>query len=197
MRSIQKIALVVGLMVSDTAFAAQKNVVMEYEEPNAKQTKMLQSVISALPDACTFISANSLDLRQNKQTVGLKFNKSLLGDGVNSWLDAAFKQNLPYQPKKQSKINVTIVPKLHRLYSYPESMNILGVTALELDYIVDNKVALSRHYRGFYAKTNIAGGDGEFFTTLNYSLNDSIPKIVNDLSDVCINLQSSMQKHTS
>ena len=169
-------SIIAGTLSMSAAHAAEKNMEMAYEAPPLSQKKAIAKVIEALPAECAFTTAAALDLRQNKQTIAIQFGQSLIGDNVTSWLDSAVSQNLPNQQSSSSATNVKIVPKLRRLYSYPESMNILGVTALELDYMVGEKVALTKHYRGFYAKTNWAGGDGEFISALNLAINNSMPK---------------------
>ena len=181
-------SLLWAALTANSVTAAETKVVLEYDAPTLKAKKALDTTLAKIPAACAFDTAPTVDLRQNKMTVADKLNKSLIGEGATAWIDAAMQQNLPIKKAQTATTTVTIVPKLHRVYSYPESMNIQGVTALELDYVVDGKVVMSKHYRGFYSKANMVSGDGEYVTTLNNALNETIPKIAADLPKVCSTL---------
>lgn len=176
------------LMFSSLSFysiSAPKTLTIKYEPISEKaKSKLSKSSVSKMV-SCSFESDDIADNRQNKQTVANMWSDSLNIDGVNQWLEEARSTFLSNIAIDNARVNVTISPKLTRLYSYPESMNILGVSALVVDYVVDGHVVDTRHYRGFYAKTNWAGGNGEYLTALNLSINDLMGKMYSDLNSVC------------
>jgi hypothetical protein len=169
------------VIASGQSVAAIKSMPISFDAPSAANLKKLQKTALAEDAMCSFTVADISDQRQNKQTIGFSLNAS----GVDSWLGDATKAYMANTVRPNATIQVQALPRLIRLYTYPESMNILGVSALVVDYVVDGKVVRSRQYRGFTAKTNWANGDGEYLTALNESLNDLMPKWHADLKSQC------------
>ncbi len=166
-----------------TAQAKQINLPMVYEPiAKAKQGKLLQTVSGT--GSCTFTVLPPEDKRQNTQTIGFN-GANLTALKVTDWLETALSTvvGASKQPSKQHLIE--LAPKLTRLYTYHESMNILGVTSVTIDFKANGRVVDTRQYRGFYAKTNWAGADGEYVTALNDAVNNLLPKLASELPEIC------------
>ena len=173
------------IAMCDTALAASASVPMKYEAAESASEKRILLALKMVPRECQVEIADFSDNRHNKKTISNFFGKSLIGDGVDAWLGAAKSEYLNDIKTEYSNLVLEAKPKLHRLYAYPESMNINGVVAIEIDYFVNGEFHESKHYRGFYGKTNWANGNGEYVTALNLALNHSMVKITEDLGKVC------------
>lgn len=184
------ILMLSAVTLSGVAHAKQVQLPMVYEPMTTpKLTKVLQN---GLPDtaACSFAVEQAEDLRPNKLSIG--FNGSnLQAQKVTDWLHSAMVPFFDHAKREKAALQIAVQPKLTRLYTYHESMNILGVTSVKLDFKVKGEVVTSRHYRGFYAKTNWAAANGEYVTALNDAVNNMMPKVVQDLTQLCAHIAKS------
>lgn len=166
-----------------TAQAKQINLPMVYEPiAKAKQGKLLQTVSGT--GSCTFAVLPPEDQRQNTQTIGYN-GANLTALKVNDWLQTALTTVVGQSNNPSAQNQIELAPKLTRLYTYHESMNILGVTSVTIDFKANGRVVDTRQYRGFYAKTNWAGADGEYVTALNDAVNNMLPKLASELPEIC------------
>jgi hypothetical protein len=170
--------------ISVTAFAFQKTLPIQYENASTTTLKRIAKYGFSENSVCSFNFEAFLDNRQNKQTVAFS-GKSIIASGVDAWLSDAQHAFFSNTTRDSATYQITAVPSLTRMYSYPESMNILAITAMKVDFLIDGERVDTRRYRGFFAKTNWANGDGEYLTALNEAVNDMLPKLVTDLNNVC------------
>lgn len=126
------------------------------------------------------------DQRPNKETVGSNFAKSLMPIGLDQWLQNAEADLWQGKVKKSdSGKNLVLKPKLDRLYAYAQSMNIHGVIALTVDFVVDGKVIETKKYRGLGSTTNAWNAEHEYYDALSYAAHDAMPKVLKDIPAVC------------
>lgn len=171
---------ILASVVASASFAAVTDVEMEFQPlSKKKQAKMAKK--PSVEGNCSFVVNDFKDERQNKQTISYGHNAT----GVVAWLNEATNYYTKGLDNSDADVNILVQPTLVRLYSYPESMNINGVTAIVVTYLVDGNEIDTRYYRGFYGKTNWANGDGEYVTALNDSIHNLMPKLVSDFSNVC------------
>lgn len=174
----------VAAMVALPVAAKVINVPFQYEAMSKAQLDKLKKNGVPSSSNCAFTVSGMVDARQNTQSFA--FNGSnLQATGVDSWFLAATKAHLGYAEKADSKINIEVKPTLVRMYSYPESMNINAVLAVQVDFSVNGMPLETRKYRGFDSKSNWANGDSEYFTALNNAVNNLLPKVSADLASVC------------
>ena len=96
-------------------------------------------------------------------------------------------------PKAEASAQkVSVEPYVTRLYYYDQSMNIHGVMALRVNYVVDGSVVLTERYRGHSAKANWANGIGEYHTSANLSIGEAMKVLTNNLPRVCDKLQQTL-----
>lgn len=176
--------LVSGLAMAGGVEAKQVSLPMNYEP--VSKTIIDKLLAQGTPDKalCSFQVQPIEDLRQNKISIG--FNGSnLKGENVDAWLKNAVAAYIDPIKSEQAKFQITVHPKLTRLYTYHESMNILGVTSVIFDFKVNGQTLTTQQYRGFYAKMNFAAANGEYVTALNESINNLMPKVLLDMKNVC------------
>jgi hypothetical protein len=185
------ILFVLAVAAAGAADAKQVQLPMIYE-PMAK-LKLSKLLEKSLADnaACSFQVLPAQDIRPNKLSIGFN-GANLDAQKVTDWLYTAMVALFDHTKRDQAKLQVTVEPKLTRLYTYHESMNILGVTSVILEFKVNGSLVETRQYRGFYAKTNWAAANGEYVTALNDAMNNMLPKIVNELTAVCQTIQKSV-----
>lgn len=155
---------------------------MTYDTMPSKTSKTIASQLSAV--SCAFEILPVTDQRHNKTTIGFN-GDNLRAVQVSPWLQQSLQAVFQYTVKDSTTARIQVQPVLKRLYTYHESMNILGVTSLTVDYSVKGQPLDSRQYRGFYAKANMMGADGEYVTTLNDSIHDLLPRLAADLPKLC------------
>lgn len=136
---------------------------------------------------CNFVLGGFLDIRQNKETIGTNFSKALLVDNIDSWFKDASQELLIKKFKNSPDKDKTIVliPKISRLYSYAQSLNIHGVVALKLDVVVEDKIVDTRRYRGLGSTINWNNGSHEYVDAVDASISKALPKVVADLHSIC------------
>ena len=185
------ILFVLAVAAAGAADAKQVQLPMIYE-PMAK-LKLSKLLEKSLADnaACSFQVLPAQDIRPNKLSIGFN-GANLDAQKVTDWLYTAMVALFDHTKRDQAKLQVTVEPKLTRLYTYHESMNILGVTSVILEFKVNGSLVETRQYRGFYAKTNWAAANGEYVTALNDAMNNMLPKIVNELTAVCQTIEKSV-----
>ncbi len=178
------VLLLAGLAFAGGVEAKQVSLQMKYEP--VSKTIIDKLLAQGTPDKaqCSFQVQSAEDLRQNKITIGFN-GDNLLAQNVDVWLQNAASAYLDPLKSEQAASQITVHPKLTRLYTYNESMNILGVSSVIFDFKVNGQIVATRQYRGFYAKMNFAGADGEYVTTLNDSINNLMPKVLVDAKNVC------------
>jgi len=136
---------------------------------------------------CSFRVSNFEDNRQNKATIGTNFRSALLIDDVKPWLNDASEHIL----KKKLETNdvasrmITVEPKLTRLYSYAQNMNIHGVSALHVDFKENGAIVDSRHYRSLGSTVNWNNGSHEYLDAVETSLEQVYSKLLYDLANFC------------
>lgn len=184
MKIVKSSLVLAALLTQGAAFATVTDVQIIAEKMQKKTAKSFASSVKTLNDlatSCGYQVQDIADARQNKETVSWTVSAT----GVDSWLSTV-KESIAKAPTEaKGGTEIKVLPKLTRLYAYNESMNINGVTAFMVDFEVNGQVVDTRHYRGFYSKTNWANGDKEFLTAINYATHDLVIKLVNDLENVC------------
>ncbi len=136
---------------------------------------------------CNYLLSDISDKRQNKETIGARFSYPLVVNGVEQWLDKAqqdFNKKALQEEIKAAK-SITLRPSLTRLYSYAESMNLHGVSALSVDFLEGERLIETRKYRGNGAVVNWANGVSEYHDVVNLSLHYALSAVKKDLSSVC------------
>lgn len=173
------------LAVMVPSYAEVKNVTLKYEHPKKKAKKRMAKQALKKNSSCSFSVSDFTDARQNKQTVANKFGGSLQPTNLPSWLNSVRESASKNTQRESADIKIIAKPTLLRLYTYNESLNINAVNAVQVNFEVAGKTIISKHYRGFYGKTNWANGDGEHLTALNLSINNFIERYKKDLNSIC------------
>ena len=182
--------------ISFSVSAHQIKIPMTYEAmPKASFDKVVKAS-QAGTEACAFTILPTLDKRQNKVTIAFN-GDNLEATEVSLWLNTAMQHFTTHTQQASAKAKLQVQPTLTRLYTYHESMNIHGVVSVKLDYVLNDQLVESKQYRGFYAKTNWAGANGEYVTALNDAINNLMPKVVQDLPRVCQAVSSAPAKEIS
>lgn len=182
-----KSLFLIGLMFTSIVKSEITTLEMGVEKPGKSMLKMLKANKLSTDSQCSFSFEDIVDSRQNKITVA-HVRTSFSADELEPWMQRVKAQYFDDLQRSSSVIEVLVKPRLTRLYAAPQSMNIHGVAASILDFEVNGDVVLQKHYRGFYAKTNWANGDGEYATALNYALNGLLTNVSVDLNAVCTEL---------
>ncbi|MDT0596113.1 hypothetical protein [Glaciecola petra] len=182
-----KIIVVVFLLIN-FAFNAKAGLILDEITLDGLTAKAQQRIAKKAPSAdssCSFVINEIGDDRQNKETAAILGRNSLGITNLPTYFDEIKELVNNFTIVESAAIKVEVRPKLIRMYTYFESLNILGVTAFTTDFVVNGEVLESRQYRGFYAKTNWANGQGEHLTTINDSIENWIEVYVSDLNRVC------------
>lgn len=130
------------------------------------------------------------DQRPNKESVGTNFAKSLTPVGIDAWLKDAGADLWIGKVKTAGNKTLVLKPKLDRLYTYAQSMNLHGVMAITVDFEIDGKVLESRKYRGLGSTTNAWNAEHEYYDSLSYAAHEAMPKVLKDISTVCAKIKS-------
>jgi hypothetical protein len=204
MKPLKIIVILISLLASYFSFAATKaeNKVVElkYEvKKNKSKQKASSSTLqrkkraeaeaqSAAQYTCNVSIAPFLDARENKQTLGSTWSLPLIPNDVAAWLESIRKDDLLAKTKRwNGSKNLELKPKVKKLYSYAESMNIHGVVSLEVEYWVDGKLEKTTYYRGMGSKANMMNALNEYGVALNYGVHEVIPRIIADAKSFCTN----------
>ncbi len=200
MKKITLLTLVGSLLVAPGVFAkateSQKLVPLEYkaaahkakkvQSTSKKATKGAVTAKPAFNSACQVSVAPFADGRNNKLTLGASWAQPLLPNGLTQWLDDVRTLELINKTKSwQGEKQLQVKPRLLRLYSYNESMNIHGVIALSVEYWLDGKLVAEKKYRGMGSKANWANGLDEYATSLNYAVHEVVPTMMQDMKMLC------------
>ena len=177
--------LISALALSSTSFIANAGLTTLEIEFDSLSNKASTQIDEAQPSDCSFNMLELSDDRQNKETVAFAFPDSLAISNIEEYLAKVKKTSNGYTVDENAPHKIDVNARLIRMYTYPESMNILGVTAIVADFMVNGEVIKSRQYRGFYAKTNWAGGKGEYLTAINDSAQELIKNYTLDLTNIC------------
>lgn len=178
-------ALIGALALSSTSFITNAGLTTLEIEFDSLSNKASTEINKTQPSDCSFNMLELSDDRQNKETVAFAFPDSLAISNIEEYLAKVKETSNGFTVDENAQHKIDVNARLIRMYTYPESMNILGVTAIIADFMVNGEVVKSRQYRGFYAKTNWAGGKGEYLTTINDSAQELIKSYALDLTNVC------------
>jgi hypothetical protein len=186
-----KFNLYVGaLALSSTSFIANAGLTKLEIEFDALSNKASTKINMAQPSDCSFNMLELSDDRQNKETVAFAFPDSIAISNIEEYLEKVKETSNGFTIDENAQYKVDVNARLIRMYTYPESMNILGITAIVADFMVNGEIVKSRQYRGFYAKTNWAGGKGEYLTAINDSAQELIKSYTLDLTNICNDISS-------
>jgi hypothetical protein len=167
-----------GSQTSNTKTKKPKKTKEETPSPALEET--------AISATCQIKHADFQDIRLNKETVGTNFKKSLQPQGLDTWFKDAEKDLWEKRIHNPSSGKViTLQPKIFRLYSYAQSMNIHGVMGIAVDFMTDGKVIESRKYRSLGSTTNGWNAEREYYQALSYAAHDVMPKVLKDIPDIC------------
>lgn len=147
---------------------------------SADQQENLNAVTS-----CQIKFDDFADGRKNKETVGTNFSKSLTPVGLDTWLKDAEADLLQGKVKSSGGKVIAVKPTLTRLYAYAENMNLHGVIAFSVDYVVDGKVIETKKYRGFGSTANAWNAEHEYYDALSYAAHSGLPKVLKDIPGIC------------
>lgn len=150
----------------------------------ASGQQVSQESISVIT-SCQVKFENFQDQRPNKETVGTNLIRSLSPTGIEAWLNDAEADIWLGKVKNSSEKVLTVKPKLERLYAYAQSMNLHGVMAISVDYVVDGNVIETRKYRGFGSTGNTWNAEYEYYDALNYAAHNAMPKVLKDINEIC------------
>lgn len=179
--------------------------VIEYQKKAVKTTtvdkkskakkKTAEAAPSVTEDAPTVTSCQVQfdvfqDLRLNKDTVGTNFSRALTPSGLDTWLSDAEADLWRGKVKTNSGKTLVLKPKLERLYTYAESMNLHGVMSLSVDFVLDGKVLETRKYRGLGSTANAWNAEHEYYDALSYAAHEAMPKVLKDIPSVCAKTKS-------
>jgi hypothetical protein len=178
-------SLVGALALSSTSFIANAGLTTLEIEFDSLSDKTSTKINKAQPSDCSFNMLELSDDRQNKETVAFAFPDSLAISNIEEYLTKVKETSNRFTLDENAQHKIDVNARLIRMYTYPESMNILGVTAIIADFMINGEVVKSRQYRGFYAKTNWAGGKGEYLTAINDSAQELIKSYTLDLTNIC------------
>ncbi|MES2672661.1 MAG: hypothetical protein V4660_00405 [Pseudomonadota bacterium] len=135
---------------------------------------------------CKIDFSDFQDVRPNKETVGSNFKRSLQPIGLDVWFKDA---EIDLWEKRITMPGtgrmITLQPKVYRLYAYAQSMNLHGVMAIAVDFVVDGKVVETRKYRGFGSTMNGWGAEYEYYQALSYAAHDVMPQVLKDVPEIC------------
>ncbi len=161
----------------------KKGKMTKAEKELSKSYKKIKSMLNE----CTIEVADIEDRRQNKVTIGSTPWKPLKLAPIHQWLSDASDVMLKSKLRSDSigVRHITIEPKITRLYSYAQNLNLHGVTALHVDFRENGKIVDSRHYRGFGSTINWNFGDHEFLDAVNTSMKETLTKLLFDLPSFC------------
>lgn len=185
MKTIQLLSLAALGLMTAMARAELVSLPIEYEAMSDKQTKALKTQTIGSESKCSFTITGFVDERQNKETVAQMFGESLHVSNLDDYLNTLGEQANKLTQVKDAEYQVSVVPRLIRLYSYPQSLNILGVSAAVFDFQIEGKTIHTQQMRGFYAKTNWAGANSEYLSALNYASNELIANYASNLPGLC------------
>mgnify|MGYP000020321366 FL=1 len=181
-----KLKVLIGaLALSSTSFIANAGLTKMEIEFDSLSNKASTKINQAQPSDCSFNMLELSDDRQNKETVALAFPDSIGISNIEEYLGRVKETSNGFTVDENAQHKIDVNARLIRMYTYPESMNILGITAIVADFMVNGEVVKSRQYRGFYAKTNWAGGKGEYLTAINDSAQELIKSYTLDLTNIC------------
>jgi len=184
-------ALVISGGVHAAAPTDQKFVELKYEKAPAKRvqqttTKPRTAPVSTPSYDCRVVVDAIVDARNNRQTLGANWAEPLLPSGLEPWLEQVRALELANKTGAWAGgKQVQVKPRLTRLYSYVESMNIHGVIALDIEYWVDQTLVETKKYRGLGSKTNMWNALSEYGTALNYAVHDMAPDVLTDIKAIC------------
>lgn len=139
---------------------------------------------------CNMEVSPLIDERQNKVTLGSKWVKPLLPNGLDTWFVDAFKdlERAGIKAGDSGKPTVRMQPYLTRLYANSRGMNLHGIMALRLEYYQGDKKLDVARVRGYSTAANWANGDGEYVDVLNRAVHEVLPEIKASAAKVCQNL---------
>ncbi len=154
---------------------------------NKIPTKTGKSRKNKSRQSCNFKIIGFEDRRQNKKTIGVNLGKPLLIDDVRPWLNDASEQILKRNLETDDVANrlILVEPKLTRLYSYAQNMNIHGVSALHVDFRENGSIIDSRHYRSLGSTINWNNGSHEYLDAVESSLKQVYWELLYDLTNFC------------
>jgi hypothetical protein len=181
------------LMLSQTTFSANDintktgefSLVFEFYEPEKNEHNPKEYIAPMIN--CDVKFSPMIDERKNKLTVGSNYNVPLKAVDVDVWLDK-FTLNLnqrthPTSTNNSNEINIS--PKMLKLYSYAEGMNLHGVMAVKLDYYRSEVLLNTYHLRGYATKANWNNGIGEYRKVINMAMSDAADVITKKINTLC------------
>ena len=204
MKSIKLIAILIAFFSSSYCLAAtkvenKKIVELKYEvkknkpkqkasSSNQQQRKAKAASQPTVQYTCKVSIDSFVDARANKQTLGSTWNSPLIPNDVSTWLESIRTDDLLAKTKSwNGSKNLVLKPKVKKLYSYAESMNIHGVVSMDVEYWLDGKLEKTAYYRGMGSKANMMNALNEYGVALNYGMHEVVPKIIADAKSFCTN----------
>ncbi|MCG7550155.1 hypothetical protein [Pseudoalteromonas sp. Of7M-16] len=162
---------------------AVTDVEMKVGKLSKKTKQQHQTIAQRLAESnCQYVINPISDARDNKEAISWSVNAT----GVQAWLDNVHKDVLsPLLPTHPRDITIELTPKLNKLYTYNESMNINGMAVSTVDYTVNGQAPNKFYVRGFHSKTNWANGDSEFVESAERATAQMVTKLLNNLPAIC------------
>jgi hypothetical protein len=142
---------------------------------------------------CPVHVVRAVDARQNRETIGADQHGALLANDLSPWLTTGLLQLKQYGYTVQedpadapaAADGVTVRASVTRAYTWQIGLKIFGMVAVKAEFLDHNGVLQQKYYRAHGDKTNMVGADDEHVTTLNYSLNNMLAFIADDLQSLC------------
>jgi len=160
----------------------------EFYEPEKNEHKPKEYI--APISGCNVTFSPVTDARKNKQTVGSNYNVPLKAVDVDKWLEQftlnlSQRVNVASSSAADNSNQINIAPKMLKLYSYAEGMNLHGVIAIKLDYYRSDVLLSSHHMRGYATKANWNNGIGEYRKVINMAMSDITDVIISNINMNC------------
>ncbi len=169
-------------------YEVKKNKPKQQSSASSQKRKKKAAAQPAIQYNCKVSIEPFVDSRINQQTLGASWSKPLITNDVPNWLESIRNDDLIAKTKNWSGAkSIVLKPKLKKLYSYAESMNIHGVISLEIEYWIDGKLDKTNYYRGMGSKANMMNALNEYGVALNYGVHEIVPRVITDTKVFCTN----------
>ncbi len=160
----------------------------KHKQQKTTQQKKREAATPKIQYNCKVDAEPFIDLRFNQQTLGAKLDAALIAKDLPSWLETI--RHTEIIEKTESWIgtkHLVVKPKLKKLYSYSEKMNIHSVVSMEIEFWINGTQQRSIYYRGIGSTFNTLDALDEYATTLNYAVQNIAPQIFADMQSLCTN----------
>lgn len=177
------LAACAALVFAGFAAHAAEQVSMQYDAADT------ESPVVPLAGGCPVTIVSVKDMRQNKESVGSEFKPVASGDPA-PWMTAAL-SNLKMwgfaatSAARPAPGSLGVSAELTRSYVWHGPMRLNGMVAMNVTYELPSGQRIVRKYRASASKNNWNNGTGEFMTTLNLALNNTLAKMATDLQKLC------------